>query len=150
MEPLRCWSRWDGTTDQGAESLYCEADAGHDKDSYCHARHGAYMWERQDCAPDHGPTGRLSVAHRLRELSWRADMIDFRLRRRTDVPDTLGAIAARLLAGISAAMDDLLVLESRRASRFLMRVEFPSEVADAIDEILRAAADLLRPFAEGV
>lgn len=151
MEPLRCWSRFDAR--DGRPTLYCERDAHHSGD--CSSWWGTLVspqadgWGPADCAEDHGPTGRLSVAHRLRELSWQADLLAFRMGEHSEWTGVLASMAARLLVDTTAASEDHARLREAvvDGERLVgLAGESPHIPFAQTVELLRSAAELLRSY----
>lgn len=154
MMRLRCLARQasHGTLcERGAEPamrhIHIGGSPGRDHD---------VTWIDEHCAPDAGPDGRKTAALRLLEIAHALDRLAFAQNTSTTQYDFLRAAAARLNAGTRAAASDLDVVTSRIDSAKELVAHAPSvgdsslaQWARAEIDLLEAAAEILRPWAEG-
>lgn len=146
-EPLRCWAMLPAL--EIRPELYCMLDVSHDDalGGCCADDDGRIVfWKAEECACDHGPIGRRSVAHRILELSWRAELIDFRLGKESNLSGALRDIAARLYQNTSSAQDDSRALIVRINAGREMSVQSPSMALTKKLQIIHTTLVLLQPM----
>lgn len=128
---LRCWART-------GDSEFCLLDAGH-RDARGATMHDSgehHKWGDACCPDNASATGRETAALRILEVSHEIDRVMFLAGEHST--DAVRAIAARLMVGTRASRGDQLEI----ATWLTM-----NEGAVGCHELLRQAADLLRPFA---
>jgi len=126
---IRCWAR------SAKTGALCSCDANHS--GVVHGRNDGDLWFNANCAPNADSTGRETAALRILEVSHEVDRLMFLAGEHST--DAVRSIAARLMTGTRAAKLDLMCIESWLTM---------NEGAPGCHELLRQAADLLRPFAD--